>query len=76
VSWLYVNLERLIVEEKETHSNHGEKDADGTEDGLGWCDAREFLREIEAFDDRVERGENAVPLLGLLGFVCHGRSAG
>jgi len=48
-----VNLERLIAEEK-MYLDHGEKDADGAKSGLGWCDARDLLREIQDVDGHVQ----------------------
>jgi len=43
-----------MAKEEKTHLDHGEKDANGAKSGLGWCDAREFLREIEGVDGHVQ----------------------
>ena len=52
-SWLCVNLEHLIAEEEKTYLYHGEKHANGAKNSLGWCDAREFLREIKPIDGHI-----------------------
>ena len=48
-----MNSKHLIAEEEEAYLDHSEKDADGCKDGLGWCDARDLLREIHDIDGRV-----------------------
>ena len=69
-----MNLGRLITEEESAYLDHREKDADGSKSGLGWCDARDLLREIQGVDGHVEQGESTVPPLRSLGFDCHGRN--
>ena len=39
---------------KEIHPDHGEDDAEGGENGLGWRDAAEFLRKIRGLDGHIE----------------------
>ena len=67
-----MNLECLIAEvEKETHLDHREKDADGAKNGLGWCDTRDLLREIQGIDGHVQCGEDTVLRLWSLGSGFH-----
>ena len=49
-----MNTEHPVAEEKETYSNHGEKDADGAKNGGSWCDARELLCEIQAINGHIQ----------------------
>ena len=65
-----------FVAEKVTHPDHGEKDGGGTTNSLGWCDARELLGEIKAIDGHVQRGDDTVSPLRLLGFALHVQDAG
>jgi len=55
-----MNREHRITEAKGTHLDHNEKGADGTKNGLGWCDARYFLREIQDVDGHVQRGDDII----------------
>ena len=63
----------LAAEEKETYSDHGEKDGNRIKSGFSRCDARELLDEIQAIDGNIQQGENTIPPLRSLGFVCHDR---
>ena len=57
-----VNFGYLIAEEKETYPGRGEKDGDGAKTDL-CCVVRGLLRDIEAIDGHIQRGENTVPPL-------------
>jgi len=69
-----VNPGHPIAAEEETYLDHGEKDADGVKNGLGWCDARGLLREIQPIDGHIQRGEGVVPPLRSFGLFRHGRN--
>jgi hypothetical protein len=60
------------MKSQKTDPDHCEENADGAKNGLGWCVARDFLREIEDFDEAVQRRDDALPFLGLLGLGFHG----
>ena len=47
-----MNLDRIIREGEATYSDHYQENADGTKEGLGWCDTGEFLRQIHDLDGR------------------------
>ena len=70
-----MSLKNLVTEGEKTHLDHREKDADGTENSFGWGGTRDFLCEIQPVDGHIQRGEDAILPLGLLGFVRHGRNA-
>jgi len=72
-SWICVNLERVVAEEEETDLEHCKKNADGTKGSVGWCDARDLLREIHGFDGRVQQGDGTFPVLRLLRLGFHDR---
>ena len=55
--------------------DHCEKDANGAEDSLGWCDAGEFLREIQGIYGHIQRGGDTLLPLRSLGIFCHGWKA-
>ena len=59
---------------KETHSNHSEKNTGRSERGLSWRHAHRLLRAVQGTNGPVQRWENTVPPLQLLGFVRHGRN--
>ena len=57
---------------RESHSYHPARDsADGTKNGLGWCDARKRLREVQAFNDYVQRAEVVVSTFRSSGLCLH-----
>ena len=63
---------RLVeTDQKGAHLNHGEDNADGTENGLGWCYTAELLRKIHSFYGYVQRGDSNI--LTSLGLCIHGR---
>jgi hypothetical protein len=43
---------------KEIHPDHREDNTKGGENGLGRCDAAEFLGEIRRLDGHIERGKD------------------
>ena len=70
-----MKLAHFVAEQEGTYPDHGENDGDGAKNGLGGCDTRDLLGEIQAIDGHVQRRENTILPLRLLGFVCHGRNA-
>jgi hypothetical protein len=58
--------------EKGTHLDHCEDNAEGGKNGLGWCDAAEFLRKVRGFDGNIERGEDDFSTLLSLSVGGHG----
>ena len=75
MSYQCVNLAHFVAKEEGTYPDHGENDGDGAKNSLGGWDTRDLLGEIQAIDGHVQRGEDTIPPLRLLGFVCHGRNA-
>ena len=60
-------------DQKETHFDHYENNADRAKDNLSWRDTRKFLREIQDFDGRIQRQDSTLaPLRPLFGL--HGRN--
>ena len=47
-----MSLECAIGREK-TYRDHCQKNADGAKYGLGWCRARDLLREIRGLDGDI-----------------------
>ena len=47
---------------KEIHPDHREDDAEGGKNGLGRCDAAEFLRKVRGLDGHIERGKDDVSM--------------
>ena len=72
-----MNPEQIISGGQKTHPDRCEKSADGAKDGLGWCDGRGLLPEIEGFDGRVQSWDGALPVLGplVMGLGFHGRKS-
>jgi len=68
----HVNPGLIIAESEETHPDHRQKGADGTEHGLCWCNTTDILREIQGFDSRIQRGECVIASLWSLGLGIHG----
>ena len=64
--------EWILANWKKIYSYHCEDCADGAEDSLGWCDAREVFREIQTLDEHVQRGENIFSTFRLLRLCIHG----
>jgi hypothetical protein len=64
-------MQLIRMDKGETHSDHNEDSTDGTKYGLGWCRARDLLREIHGLDGHVQQRESAVPTS--LGIFIHGR---
>ena len=58
---------------QETHPYHYEENTDGAKNGLSWCVARDFLHETEDFDETIQRRDDALLFLGLLGLGFHSR---
>ena len=54
------------------HSYHREDDTDGAEDGLSWHDVQDVSRNIQAIDDRVQRGEDIFSAFRVFGLGIHG----
>ena len=50
-----------------TRSYHREDDVGNATDGLGRGNGREVLREIQALDDHIQRGKDAVSTFRLFG---------
>jgi hypothetical protein len=59
--------------QKGTHSDHCEDNADGAKNGLGRCNTREFLGEIQSFDGGIQRRDCTLPSFRSLGLGLHGR---
>ena len=72
-SWSHVNRRKTHWGRGGTYPDRLQKDADGTKDGLGWCRARELLREIRDLDDRIQQGEGIVLTFLLPELWIHGR---
>ena len=54
---MHIGPQRSRMDKKGTYSYHSENDADRTTNGLGWCDAQNFLREVQGLDGGIERGD-------------------
>jgi len=67
-----ISLQWIIAKDKETHPYHCEYNADSAKDSPGWCDTREILREIQALDNHIQRGEDIVASFRLFGPRVHG----
>ena len=65
----------LIAEEKGAYPDCGEKDGDGAKNSWGWCHAQSLPPDIHHIDGYIQREENTVLILWLLGLVCHGQNA-
>ena len=50
----FISLWITKAGEGETHSDYCEDDADGAENGLGWRDTRDLLREVHGLDGHVQ----------------------
>ena len=72
----FVSPHCIVAQQKETYPDHCEDNADGAEDGLRWCDARETFRDIQALDDHVQRGEDIFSTFRSFGFCVHGSKVG
>jgi len=68
-----MNLGDPAAEKKETYPDHHEEDTDGTKNNLGWGEACDLLREIQAIDGHIQRRDGPVPPLRSLGLGLHGR---
>lgn len=53
-SWPDMNLGHYIAEWVGTYLDHRQKNTDGTEDSLRWCNARDLLREIHDIDSHAQ----------------------
>jgi len=60
------------VNQKETHSDHREDDADGAENGLGRYEIRDPPGDIQGLDSGIQRGEGIIPAVLSLGLDIHG----
>lgn len=67
-----ISLQWAFTEQKETHSYHREDNTDGTEDSIGWGDAREIFREAQAFYGRIQKREDIATTFRLFGVWVHG----
>ena len=61
-----MNPADIVGEEGHTYLDH-RQGADGAENGLGWRDARDLLREIHGLDGGVQQREDTIVPFQLLG---------
>jgi hypothetical protein len=66
-------MQLIRMDKGEIHSDHNENSTDGTKNGLGWCRARDLLREIHGLDGHIQQRESTVP--SSLGIFIHGRKS-
>ena len=63
------------MDQKKTHSDHSENDADRTEGSLGWRRIRCILRDIHGIDGHIQGGKHVVLafrlIVGIHGFGVH-----